>query len=121
MIECDCTPIIPNSHAEDCPTYQAIAASIRELAGADHAFLGKETVRRITEPFGFMGHTYLAKANPQDFKGLTLWDKDGNPLKEAWGQDAHKVAMEICHHLEIKYEDYFGIGSQLRSCVYSLP
>lgn len=120
MSKCNCSPIVPNSHHESCPKYKAIVESIKILAASDHGFLGEETVRRVTEPFGFVGHTYLAKANPQDFKGLTLWDKDGNQISEARGQDAHKVAMEVCDHLGIKYEDYFGVGSQLSECVSKL-
>lgn len=90
---------------------------IKKLAACDHGFLPKNKVREWTQAFGFEGTTYLAKANPQDFKGLSLYDKDGNPVDEMEGQDAHKVAMQICKHLGIEYQDMFGIGSQLRECV----
>ena len=73
-------------------------------------------MEHFTKPFGFSGSTYLAKANPQDFKGLTLQDKDGNPIDELVGQDASVVASEIADHLEIDYQELFGRGSQLREC-----
>ena len=120
MIECDCSPIVPNSHAKDCPTYRAIVASIEELAERDHGFLPEEEVRSICEPFGFMVYTYLAKANPQDFKGLSLFDKDGSPLDEMRGQATHIVAKQICKHLEIDYPPMHGIGSQLEVCINAL-
>lgn len=87
---------------------------IRELYELDHCFLSKEGVMRFTEPFGFQGSVYLTKANPQDFKGLTLRDKDGNLVDEMEGQDASVVATEIAAHLGIKVKSMFGRGSQLR-------
>lgn len=116
-IECNCSPLVPNSHASDCPTYLAIVASVRELAECDHEFLESSRVARITEPFGFLGRTYFAQANPQDFKGLSLWDDNGDPMDRAWGQNAHSVAEQICVHLGIDYPPMHGIGSQLRVCV----
>lgn len=81
-----------------------------ELYEYDHAFLTPEAVAHFTKPFGFVGTTYKAKANPQDFKGLTL--RDG--LTEAEGQDAHNLALQIAQHLGVSVPDMFGIGSQLR-------
>ena len=89
---------------------------IRELYELDHAFLSKEGVEHYTKPFGFIGSTYLAKANPQDFKGLTLTDKDGNPIPELEGQDASVVAKQIADHLGLTYPPMYGRGSQLRVC-----
>jgi hypothetical protein len=102
---------------------QRQAKLVRELNELDHCFLSKKGVERFTKPFGFTGSTYLAKANPQDFKGLSLYDKDDNPIKEAdewrWviGQDASIVAIEIAEHLGVEYDQMysFGRGSQLRS------
>src|SRR3990167_7262216 len=93
---------------------------IRELAEYDHAFLKEEAVKHFTEPFGFTGVTYMAKANPQDFKGLSLFDDKGNPISEARGQAAHKVAMQICQHLGVPFMEMHGVGSQLRVCVARL-
>lgn len=90
------------------------AKLIRDLYECDHGFLSKDGVEHFTKPFGFMGSTYLAKSNPQDFKGLTLQDKDGNFLDELEGQDAAKVALEIASHLGVNVPDMFGRGSQLR-------
>lgn len=84
--------------------------AIMELYEYDHAFLSPEGVEHFTKPFGFKGHTYLAKANPQDFKGLTL----NGGATEAEGQDAHQVALQIASHLGVKVPDMFGVGSQLR-------
>ena len=96
---------------------QRQAKLVRELNELDHCFLSKKGVERFTKPFGFTGSTYLAKANPQDFKGLSLYDKDDNPIKEAIGQDASIVAIEIAEHLGVEYDQMysFGRGSQLRS------
>lgn len=90
------------------------AKVIRQLYEADHSFISKEGVRHYTEPFGFMGSTYLAKANPQDFKGLSLFDKDGNPISEMEGQAAHILAEEIADKLKLTYPDMLGMGSRLR-------
>lgn len=92
------------------------AKLIRELYELDHCFLSKEGVEHYTKPFGFIGSTYLAKANPDDFKGLTLQDKDGNPLAELKGQDASVVAKEIADYLKLNYVPQYGRGSQLRVC-----
>ena len=82
----------------------------------DHAFISREGVEKLTKPFGFMGTTYVAKANPQDFKGLSLYDKDGNAIPEMEGQDASTTAEQICKHLGLDYIPQHGRGSQLRVC-----
>lgn len=89
---------------------------IRELYELDHAFLSKEGVEHYTKPFGFIGSTYLAKANPQDFKGLSLYDKEGNPIEEMEGQDASVIAREIAQHLKVDFREMYGRGSTLREC-----
>lgn len=89
---------------------------VETLYELDHAFLSKEGVEKLTKPFGFTGTTYVAKANPQDFKGLSLYDKDGNSIPEMEGQDAAVVAEQICNHLGIEYQAMHGRGSQLRVC-----
>ncbi len=90
--------------------------ALRVLEECDHLFLSKEGVLEITKPFGFSGRTYTAKANPEEFKGLTL--PDG--LTSMEGQDAHKVAMQICDHLKLKYPEMYGMGSQLRACCHAI-
>ena len=92
------------------------AKLIRELYELDHAFLSKEGVEHYTKPFGFTGSTYLAKANPQDFKGLTLYDDNGDPIDELEGQDSARVAEEIADHLKVDYPPMHGRGSRLRVC-----
>ena len=94
---------------------QRQAKLVRELYELDHCFLSKKGVERFTKSFGFTGSTYLAKANPQDFKGLSLHDKDDNPIKEAIGQDASVVAIEIAGHLGVEVPTMLGRGSQLRA------
>jgi hypothetical protein len=89
--------------------------ALKLLRSSDHGFLGEETVKEIATAFGVKIPTYLAKANPDDFKGLTLWDEKGNPVSEARGQDA-AVAMEVCDRLKISYMSFFGRGSQLAHC-----
>ena len=90
--------------------------AVEMLYQLDHAFIGKEGVEQLTKPFGFIGTTYLAKANPEDFKGLSLHDAEGNAVSEMDGQDASKTAMEICQHLGIEFQEMYGRGSQLRVC-----
>lgn len=93
------------------------AKVIRELYQADHAFISKKGVEYYTKPFGFIGSSYLAKADPPGtVKGLTLQDKDGNSISELEGQDADIIAQEICEHLGVKYEPMWGRGSRLRVC-----
>lgn len=94
----------------------AKAKLIRELYELDHAFISKEGVEHYTKPFGFTGSTYLAKSNPQDFKGLSLFDKEGNPIEEMEGQDASVVAKEIAQHIKVKFTPMYGRGSTLREC-----
>jgi hypothetical protein len=96
--------------------------AINELEEFDHSFLKPETVSRLTEPFGFKGGLYRATDNRSVFKGLTLSGINPETGKEfqegdkAWGQDAHKLAEQICEHLGLKWSEKFGIGSELREC-----
>ncbi len=95
---------------ENMPTKAKQAKVIRELYEYDHAFLTPEGAAHFAEPFGFKPHLYVEKANPQDFKGLTL--RDG--LTEAEGVEASKLALQIASHLGVTVPDMYGIGSQLR-------
>lgn len=88
--------------------------TVMKLYEYDHAFISKEGVEYFTKPFGFVGTTYIAKANLQDFKGLSLFDKDGNPISEMEGQDASIVATEIAKQVGVKFQPMHGRGSQLR-------
>ncbi len=90
--------------------------AIRELVKHDHAFLKPGFVEAVTKPFGFKGSTRLAHANPQDFKGLSLYDNKENPIDKAEGQDADITACEIARHIEAEYTPMFGRGSALREC-----
>jgi len=89
---------------------------VSELRQYDHAFLSREGALKFSQPFGFDAYTYVMQANPQDFKGLTLHDGS----KEAEGIDAQDLAMQICDHLDVKYQSKFGRGSQLRACCDAL-
>lgn len=86
------------------------AKVIRELYEYDHAFLTPEGAAHFTEPFGFTARLRVEKANPQDFKGLTL----PNGMTEAEGVEASRLALQIASHLGVNVPDMFGIGSQLR-------
>lgn len=86
------------------------AKVIRELYEYDHAFLTKEGAEHFTAPFGFTPRLHVEKANPQDFKGLTL----NNGAESAEGIGAHQLALQIASHLKVSVPDMFGIGSQLR-------
>jgi hypothetical protein len=87
--------------------------AIKALDECDHLFLPKEEVLLFTKPFGFEGTTYTAKANPSEFKGLSLWDKDGNPVDSMEGQDATVIAEEIALKLNLGYSPMEGRGSRL--------
>lgn len=86
------------------------AKVIRELYGYDHAFLSPEGAAHFTEPFGFKARTRVERANPNDFKGLTL--NDG--MTEAEGVEASDLALQIALRLDVDVPDMFGRGSQLR-------
>jgi len=90
------------------------AKIIRQLYECDHGFLPERIVKEWTAAFEFEGDTYLAKANPEDFKGLSLFDEKGNAVSEMRGQAAHVVALQIARHLGIEVPDMYGVGSQLR-------
>lgn len=87
-------------------------AFIERLVQCDHSFMKPEFVKEANDVFGSHIGTYLAKANPKDFKGLTL--NDG--ATEAEGQDAHKIAEQLAEHLGLEWQEMFGIGSELREC-----
>lgn len=91
-------------------------AIIKELAEFDHSFLSPEGVQHFTSPFGFKGTTYRAKANPREFKGLTL----NEGMVEAEGQDADRVATEIANHVGVSYPDMEGKGSRLRAACHAV-
>ena len=90
--------------------------AVDELIQLGHAFINREGVKAYTNPFGFMGSTYMAKSDPPgSFKGLTLYDGNGNFLEELEGQDTSITATEIANHLGIDFTEMHGRGSQLRS------
>lgn len=86
------------------------AKVIRELYEYDHAFLSPVGAAHFTQPFGFIARTHVEKANPQDFKGLTL----NEGMSEAEGVEASALALQIASHLGVSVPDMFGRGSQLR-------
>ena len=86
--------------------------AINNLAEYDHCFIGPDGVRELTAPFGFVGSTYLAQDTRNEMKGLTL----GDGSKTAEGQDAERVAMQICQRMNVQYARKYGRGSQLREC-----
>ena len=86
------------------------------LTGADHGFFSAEGVKKIGDAFGVKLSTYLAKADPQDFKGLSLYDKKGKPVDKMVGQNAEIVAMELCNKIGLSYQEFYGKGSQLQHC-----
>ncbi|QGH73351.1 MAG: hypothetical protein [Siphoviridae sp. cttb18] len=100
--------------------------AVSELRKHDHAFLTQEGAERIAEPFGFKPVMSKHYDTRSQFKGLTLWGKNpitGKEFKEgdyAMGIEAHKLAMQLCKHVGVEYQDMFGIGSQLRACCDAL-
>lgn len=86
------------------------AKLIRELYEFDHAFLPKNEALRFSRAFGFDVHTHVERANPDDFKGLSL----PNGMTEMDGIAAHSLALQIASHIGVTVPDMYGVGSQLR-------
>ena len=89
---------------------------VDDLRNYDHAFLTCEGAEYFSKPFGFTARTSVVRANPKDPKGLTL--DDG--AKQANGIDAVHLAIQICRHVGVEYDEKFGRGSQLRACCDAL-
>jgi len=89
---------------------------VDELRQCDHAFLTVEGAHYYSKPFGFTARTYVAHANPDDPKGLTL----DSGAESARGIAAHDLAMQICDHVGVAYRETMGRGSQLRLCCDAL-
>ena len=88
---------------------------IEELEDYYHSFLNKAGCGRFLKPFGIDVKLEKAKANPQDFKGLYLWDKQGNPINEAEGLSGLDISSKIAYKLGVKTLNLFGRGSQHQS------
>lgn len=87
----------------------ALIATLR--SDYDHCFLIKEGVLHFTQPFGFDGQTYVAHANPNDPKGLTL----DSGAASAEGCAADQIAVQICQHLGLTVPQKMGRGFRLRA------
>jgi len=96
--------------------------SIKELVKYDHCFLSPKEAEKICKPFGIKPNLRVATDTRSQLKGLTLNGINPKTKKEyqegdiTSGIDAHYLAIQICDHLKVSYQDYFGIGSQLREC-----
>ena len=93
-----------------------LLAVVNELRKYDHIFLNEKGVERFAKPFGLVARCYEHRATPNEPKGLTL----KNGAESAVGLGAHELAMEICEHVGVEYEEKFGRGSQLRVCCDAL-
>ncbi len=91
--------------------------AIDNLVQHDHAFLKEEFVKKLGKVFGLNLPTRLAHSDPEGtFKGLSLYDENGDTIESARGQDADVVAQDIADQLKIEYTPMFGRGSALREC-----
>jgi hypothetical protein len=97
-------------------SHQTLVRLIGELREYDHAFLTVEGALYFSKPFGFTARTYIAKANPDDPKGLTLYDG----VKQAEGISAHELAKQICNHVGVDCAQKIGRGFQLQTCCDAL-
>jgi hypothetical protein len=95
--------------------------ALENLKQCDHAFLKPEFAVNVCKAFG-VKRPYMptVKANPQDFKGLSLHDDNGDPIDEASGIAAHSLAEHLCKELGVEYTSFHGIGSQLFGCIKAL-
>ena len=100
--------------------------AISNLRKHDHSFLTPEGAEKIAEPFGFKPVMSKHHDTRSQFKGLTLWGVNPITGKEfvegdyAMGIEAHNLAMLICEHEKVEYQDMSGIGFQLRACCEAL-
>ena len=98
--------------------------AIKELREHDHGFLKGDYAVKLAKSFGYTPSLVTLEADePGTFKGLTLYDDDGNALPAGTkreGIEAHGLAEQICQHLKVPYQQFFGIGSQLRGCCDAL-
>ena len=88
---------------------------IEELGEHHHNFLNKEGCEHFLKPFGIKINVEKVKANPQDFKGLSLWDKDGNTMDEGKGLSGLDVSLLIADRLGVGSRIYSGRGFQHRA------
>ncbi|HEC39484.1 hypothetical protein LCGC14_0577200 [marine sediment metagenome] len=88
---------------------------IQELENYHHGFLNKEGCEYFLQPFGITAKLDNVKANPQDFKGLALWDNNGKSIKEAKGLSGLDISSLIAVKLNVVTLNLFGRGSQHRS------
>ena len=97
--------------------------AVQLLADSDHSFLPVAAVRDIGGAFGVELRTYRARDTRSEFKGLTLHGENPEthqPYKEGdtmEGQDADRLAMQLCSALNLPYQEFFGRGSQRSHCV----
>ncbi len=100
--------------------------AVAKLSKYDHAFLKPEMAIKICEPFGFTPRLQTQTDSRSEFKGLTLFGinpKTGKEFVEGdtcEGIAAHTLAMQICNHVKVQFQDCFGIGSQLSACCKAL-
>jgi hypothetical protein len=96
--------------------------AVRDLReNYDHVFLTPEGAEHFAGVFGVPVHTYLAKDNPDDPKGLRLDPTPGGtPRTVAKGVGAHELAAQVCRGLGVSFPIKMGRGSQLRACCAAL-
>ena len=88
---------------------------IEELEQHHHNFLNKEGCEHFLKPFEIDFKFQKVRANPQDFKGLSLWDKKGNPVNEMEGLSGLEISSLIADKLNISVASYYGRGFQHRA------
>ena len=85
---------------------------IEDLKKHHHNFLNKNGCESFLKPFDIPVKVDKVKANPQDFKGLSLWDKDGKSMKEGEGLSGVDISGLIVSKLKLSVRDFFGRGFQ---------
>jgi hypothetical protein len=100
------------------------AEALDMIESWDHAFVTPAGAVEVCGALGIPAPSPQVRiANPQDFKGLTVWDDEGNELPpgtEVQGHDAEILAAHCCKSLGVDYGSRSGRGSQLRACVRAL-
>ena len=88
---------------------------IEKLKSYHHDFLNRLGCEHFLNPFDIKIELSKEVANPEDIKGLSLWDKKGNSIKEAEGLSGLEISDLIAFKLKVKTQNYFGRGTQHRA------
>ena len=99
--------------------------AVEEMMGNTHGILDWSQAEPFWKAFGLEGKPWMQQiaCRPNDFKGASLYDEQGNLLPEGTVREAigiRELAEQICTKLGLQYEHYMGRGFQTRRCCDAL-